>query len=57
MLNVLQQVKRQQKHFYYNAYFKNKEGKHKASNTSVQKLAKDFSGYKYYSAKGLVLNG
>lgn len=40
---------------YYNAYFKNKEGKHEASNVSVQKLAKDFSGYKYYSAKGLVL--
>ncbi|WP_346882815.1 tetratricopeptide repeat protein [uncultured Algibacter sp.] len=40
---------------YYNAYFKNKEGKHESSNTSVQKLAKDFSGYKYYSAKGLVL--
>ncbi|WP_339896341.1 tetratricopeptide repeat protein [uncultured Algibacter sp.] len=40
---------------YYNAYFKNKEGNHKASNTSVQKLAKDFSGYGYYSAKGLVL--
>ncbi|AUP78295.1 tetratricopeptide repeat protein [Flavivirga eckloniae] len=40
---------------YYNAYFKNKEGKFEASNKSVQKLAKDFSGYKYYSAKGLVL--
>ena len=40
---------------YYNAYFKNKERKHEASNKSVQKLAKDFSGYKYYSAKGLVL--
>jgi TolA-binding protein len=40
---------------YFNAYFKNKEGKFEASNTSVQKLAKDFSGYKYYSAKGLVL--
>jgi TolA-binding protein len=40
---------------YYNAYFKNKEGKHEASNTTVQKLAKDYSGYKYYSAKGLVL--
>jgi TolA-binding protein len=40
---------------YYNAYFKNKEGKYEASNTSVQKLAKDFSGYKYFSAKGLVL--
>ncbi|MDG1730039.1 MAG: tetratricopeptide repeat protein [Algibacter sp.] len=40
---------------YFNAYFKNKAGKHEASNKSVQKLAKDFSGYKYYSAKGLVL--
>ncbi|MGB5420416.1 tetratricopeptide repeat protein [Algibacter sp.] len=40
---------------YYNAYFKNKEGKHEASNVAVQRLAKDFSGYKYYSAKGLVL--
>ena len=40
---------------YYSAYFKNKEGKYKASNKSVQKLAKDFSGYKYFSAKGLVL--
>ena len=40
---------------YYNAYFKHKEGKHEASNKSVQKLAKDFSGYRYYSAKGLVL--
>ncbi|WP_298346405.1 tetratricopeptide repeat protein [uncultured Algibacter sp.] len=40
---------------YFNAYFKNKEGNYKGSNASVQKLAKDFSGYKYYSAKGLVL--
>jgi tetratricopeptide (TPR) repeat protein len=40
---------------YFNAYFKNKEGKFEASNTVVQKLAKDYSGYKYYSAKGLVL--
>ncbi len=40
---------------YYNAYFKNKEGKHEASNTVVQKLAQDYSSYKYYSAKGLVL--
>ncbi|MFI0431018.1 tetratricopeptide repeat protein [Mariniflexile sp. HMF6888] len=40
---------------YYNAYFKNKEANYEASNTAVQKLAKDFSGYKYYSAKGLVL--
>ncbi|MEZ4859127.1 MAG: tetratricopeptide repeat protein [Flavobacteriaceae bacterium] len=40
---------------YYNAYFKNKEGDYEASNALVQKLAKDFSGYKYYGAKGLVL--
>lgn len=40
---------------YFNAYFKNKEGRFEASNNTVQKLAKDFSGYKYYSAKGLVL--
>ncbi|WP_248723586.1 tetratricopeptide repeat protein [Seonamhaeicola sp. ML3] len=40
---------------YYNAYFKNKEGKHEDSNKSVQKLAKDYSGYKYYSAKGLLI--
>ncbi len=40
---------------YFNAYFKNKAGNHEASNTTVQKLAKNFSGYKYYSAKGLVL--
>lgn len=41
--------------FYFKAYFENKAGNHEASNTTVQKLAKDFSGYKYYSAKGLVL--
>lgn len=40
---------------YYNAYFKNKEGKHESSNTTVQKLARDYSSYKYYSAKGLVV--
>lgn len=40
---------------YYNAYFKNKEGSFEASNTTAQRLAKDFSSYKYYSAKGLVL--
>lgn len=40
---------------YFNAYFKNKDGAHKASNTLIQKLAKDYSGYKHYGAKGLVL--
>ncbi|SEA23383.1 tetratricopeptide repeat protein [Bizionia paragorgiae] len=40
---------------YYNAYFKNKAGKHEASNVVIQRLAKDYSGYKYYGAKGLVI--
>ncbi|QSW89991.1 tetratricopeptide repeat protein [Flavobacterium endoglycinae] len=40
---------------YYDAYFKTKEGKFEASNTAVQKLAKNYSAYKYYGAKGLVL--
>lgn len=40
---------------YYDAYFKNKEGKYEASNTVVQKLSKDYSGYKYFGAKGLVV--
>ncbi len=40
---------------YYDAYFKNKEAKYEASNATVQKLAKDYSAYKFYGAKGLVL--
>jgi hypothetical protein len=40
---------------FYDAYFKNKEGQFEASNTIVQKIAKDYSGYKYYGAKGLVV--
>ncbi|AXT19389.1 hypothetical protein D7030_12755 [Flavobacteriaceae bacterium AU392] len=40
---------------YFNAYFKNKENNYAASNTVVQKLAKNYSGYKYYGAKGLIL--
>ncbi len=40
---------------YYNGYFKNKDQKYEASNTVIQKLAKDYSSYKYYSAKGLVV--
>jgi len=40
---------------YYDAYFKTKEGKYDASNVSVQKLAKNYSAYKYYGAKSLVL--
>lgn len=40
---------------YYDAFFKNKEGNYAKSNEAVQQLAKDFSGYKEFSAKGLVL--
>lgn len=40
---------------FYDAYFKTKEGKFEASNVSVQKLAKNYSAYKYYGAKSLVL--
>lgn len=40
---------------YYDAYFKNKDLKYEASNMVVQKLAKDYSGYKYFGAKGLVV--
>ena len=40
---------------YYNAYFKHKDGNFEASNKSVQKLAKDYSSYKYYAAKGLIV--
>lgn len=40
---------------YYDAYFKNAEKQFEASNTTVQKLAKDYGSYKYWGAKGLVL--
>lgn len=40
---------------YYDAYFKNKDGKFELSNTVIQKLAKNYSSYRYYGAKGLVL--
>lgn len=40
---------------YYDAFFKNKDGKYEVSNEAVQKLAKDYSSYKYFGAKGLVL--
>ncbi|WP_026808410.1 tetratricopeptide repeat protein [Arenibacter latericius] len=41
--------------YYYDAYFKNKDQKYEASNASVQKLAKDYPGYKEWSAKGLII--
>lgn len=40
---------------FYNAYFKNKDGNFAASNAVIQKLAKDYSSYKLYSAKGLIV--
>nr|WP_317632091.1 tetratricopeptide repeat protein [uncultured Flavobacterium sp.] len=40
---------------YYDAYFKNREGKFTESSAVVQKLAKDFSGYKYFGSKGLII--
>ncbi len=40
---------------YYDAYFKNKEGSNEASNQAVQKLAKDFSAYKEWGGKGLII--
>ena len=40
---------------YYDAYFKNKDSKFEDSNKSVQKLAKDYSAYKYFGAKGLIV--
>ncbi len=40
---------------YYDAFYKYKDGDYKTSNEAVQKLAKNYSGYKLYGAKGLVL--
>ena len=40
---------------YYNAYFKNREEKYEESNAVIQRLAKDYSSYKLFSAKGLVV--
>jgi TolA-binding protein len=40
---------------FYDAYFKNKEGQFEPSNVVVQKIAKDYSGYKYFGAKSLVI--
>ena len=40
---------------YFDAYFKNKDGKFADSNKTVQKLAKDYSGYKFFGARGLIV--
>ncbi len=41
--------------WYYDAYFKNKSGNYEPSNTSVQKLAKDYAAYKEWGGKGLII--
>ena len=41
--------------WYYDAFFKNRNGDYESSNTSVQKLAKDFAAYKEWGGKGLVI--
>ncbi|MDR6301200.1 tetratricopeptide repeat protein [Mesonia maritima] len=40
---------------YYDAYFKRKDGNYEVSNKSVQVIAKEYSGYKKFSLKGLLL--
>ncbi len=40
---------------FYEAYFKNAASKFEDSNNVIQKLAKEYSGYKYFGAKGLVV--
>lgn len=40
---------------YYDAYFKNKEGKYEASNQVVQSLAQNYSGYKEFAAHALII--
>ncbi|MDO4728170.1 MAG: tetratricopeptide repeat protein [Bacteroidota bacterium] len=40
---------------YYDAYFKNKEQQYEESNKVIQRLTKDYSGYKYFGVKGLVV--
>ncbi|QXP53968.1 tetratricopeptide repeat protein [Cellulophaga sp. HaHa_2_1] len=40
---------------FYDAYFKNKANDFEASNVSVQKLAKDYSAYKEWGGKGLII--
>ncbi len=40
---------------YYDAYFKNKAEQYEDSNASTQKLAKDYSSYKEWGGKGLLI--
>lgn len=40
---------------YYSAYFENEDGSYRVSNQIVQKIAADYSSYKYWGAKGLII--
>ncbi len=40
---------------YYDAYFKHKAQNHEASNSAVQKLAKDYASYKEWGGRGLII--
>jgi len=40
---------------YYDAYFKHEDGNYKVSNTVIQQLVADYSAYKYFGAKGLII--
>lgn len=40
---------------YYDAYFKNKENDYEGSNKVVQSLVKNYSSYKQFGAKGLIV--
>lgn len=42
---------------YYDAYFKSEDGDFTGSNEAAQILARDYSGYKKWGAKGLLLMG
>ena len=40
---------------YFEAYFKYTDSAHEASNESIQLLIKNFSSYKFFASKGLIL--
>jgi len=40
---------------YYDAYFTHRDANYEVSNQKIQTLTRDYSGYKYFAAKGLVL--
>ncbi|AOW21735.1 tetratricopeptide repeat protein [Urechidicola croceus] len=40
---------------FYDAFFENQDGSYRVSNKIVQRIASEYSAYKYWGAKGLVL--